>query len=209
MTRAASPSTNPPTRSQRARWRAPQTPQRRRRAEIRQAYRPAGTVLPGIHHRPERDPSGNPCRLHAQISRLALYKVSQGSSGSHACSRATGRTDQRTEVDSDFVLRRLLEEVNADARDLYAPDGTLLPVPQWPEVWRRGLVTHHPHHPALRTRRPARRGDRRADRRGAGGPRAPAGASRQAHPSQRLRRTRDCRHGHAPCRSCSSRLAAT
>jgi phage terminase small subunit len=44
-------------------------------------------------------------------------------------------------VDSDFVLHRLLAEVNADAADLYGPDGQLLPVPQWPEVWRRGLVS--------------------------------------------------------------------
>jgi phage terminase small subunit len=47
----------------------------------------------------------------------------------------------RTDVDSDFVLRRLLEEVNADAADLYAPNGDLKPVAQWPEAWRRGLVT--------------------------------------------------------------------
>ena len=48
----------------------------------------------------------------------------------------------RTEVDSDFVLRRLLEEVNADAADLYDPvSGRLLPVRSWPEVWRRGLVS--------------------------------------------------------------------
>jgi phage terminase small subunit len=48
---------------------------------------------------------------------------------------------RRVEVDSDFVLRRLLEEVNADAGELYDASGDLLPVKQWPEVWRRGLVT--------------------------------------------------------------------
>lgn len=47
----------------------------------------------------------------------------------------------RTDVDSDFVLRRLLEEVNADAADLYDAGGDLKPVAQWPEAWRRGLVT--------------------------------------------------------------------
>jgi phage terminase small subunit len=47
----------------------------------------------------------------------------------------------RVEVDSDFVLRRLLEEVNADAGDLYDDNGRLLPVKQWPEAWRRGLVS--------------------------------------------------------------------
>ena len=57
---------------------------------------------------------------------------------------------------------------------------------------------HNPHHPALRTRRPARRGDRRADRRGAGRPRAPAGAPRQTCKDQRFRERVHCRHGHAP-----------
>jgi phage terminase small subunit len=47
----------------------------------------------------------------------------------------------RNRVDSDFVLHRLLDEVNADAGDLYGQDGRLLPVKQWPAVWRRGLVS--------------------------------------------------------------------
>ena len=54
---------------------------------------------------------------------------------------AQERRAAAVQVDSDFVLRRLLEEVNADAADLYAADGSLLPVPAWPAVWRRGLVS--------------------------------------------------------------------
>src|SRR5262249_16328698 len=49
--------------------------------------------------------------------------------------------NERLEIDSDHVLRRLAEEVDADAADLYGPDGTLLPVAQWPLAWRRGLVS--------------------------------------------------------------------
>jgi len=47
----------------------------------------------------------------------------------------------KMEVDSDFVLRRLLEEVDADAADLYDADGQLRPVKDWPLPWRRGLVS--------------------------------------------------------------------
>jgi phage terminase small subunit len=62
----------------------------------------------------------------------------------------------RTQVDSDFVLKRLLDEINADAGDLYDDDGRLLPVKQWPEVWRRGMVS------MIRTKVIYGRGDDRA-----------------------------------------------
>lgn len=47
---------------------------------------------------------------------------------------------QRTEVNADWVLKRLAQLADADLADLYGADGGLLPVDQWPEVWRRGLV---------------------------------------------------------------------
>ncbi|BAB51923.1 terminase small subunit [Mesorhizobium japonicum] len=47
----------------------------------------------------------------------------------------------RVEVDANYLLKRLHEEVEADLADLYDEEtGDLLPVHQWPEVWRRGLV---------------------------------------------------------------------
>lgn len=48
---------------------------------------------------------------------------------------------ERVDVDADYLLKRLHEEVNADLADLYDEEsGDLLPVHEWPEVWRRGLV---------------------------------------------------------------------
>jgi phage terminase small subunit len=44
-------------------------------------------------------------------------------------------------VDADWVLRRLQAELEADASDLFADDGMLKPVAQWPQIWRRGMVT--------------------------------------------------------------------
>jgi len=48
---------------------------------------------------------------------------------------------ERNRIDADFVLNRLVEEVNADAADLYDAAGCLKPVGEWPLAWRRGLVT--------------------------------------------------------------------
>lgn len=43
-------------------------------------------------------------------------------------------------VDADWVLRRLVEEAEADLADLYDDEGDLRPIADWPAIWRRGLV---------------------------------------------------------------------
>lgn len=47
---------------------------------------------------------------------------------------------ERTKIDADWLLKRLAEEATADINDLYDDDGTLLPVSDWPLIWRQGLV---------------------------------------------------------------------
>ncbi|MBN8935741.1 MAG: terminase small subunit [Rhizobiales bacterium] len=47
---------------------------------------------------------------------------------------------QRTQIDADWVLKRLALEVDADLADLYDDNNNLKAVSEWPEVWRRGLV---------------------------------------------------------------------
>jgi len=46
----------------------------------------------------------------------------------------------RTKVDSDWVLRRLADEAEADVADLYDDFGNVKPVKEWPLIWRQGLV---------------------------------------------------------------------
>lgn len=48
----------------------------------------------------------------------------------------------RMDVDADWVMKRLVEELNADQADLYDDNGVLKHPSEWPDVWRRGLVTH-------------------------------------------------------------------
>ena len=47
---------------------------------------------------------------------------------------------ERTEIDADWVLKRLARDATADLADLYDEHGNLLPVKQWPIAWRTGLV---------------------------------------------------------------------
>lgn len=50
------------------------------------------------------------------------------------------KRNEKVGVDAEWVLRRLVEEVEADVADLYGEDGKLKKVSDWPIVWRRGLV---------------------------------------------------------------------
>lgn len=47
---------------------------------------------------------------------------------------------KRTEINADWLLSRLAEEAQADVGDIYAADGNLKPVHEWPKIWRQGLV---------------------------------------------------------------------
>jgi phage terminase small subunit len=46
---------------------------------------------------------------------------------------------ERTQIDADYVLHRLVEIDQMDVIDILADDGTLLPIREWPKVWRRYL----------------------------------------------------------------------
>lgn len=48
---------------------------------------------------------------------------------------------ERTQIDADWVLKRLAAEADADVADLYNQEtGALKPVHEWPLIWRQGLV---------------------------------------------------------------------
>lgn len=47
---------------------------------------------------------------------------------------------EKAEVDAEWVLRRLAQDVTADVADLYDEFGGLKPVHDWPMAWRTGLV---------------------------------------------------------------------
>lgn len=47
---------------------------------------------------------------------------------------------ERTGIDADYVLRRLVAELEADLADILTPSGAVKPTHEWPLVWRQGLV---------------------------------------------------------------------
>lgn len=69
------------------------------------------------------------------------YQLLRKTPVSNAISAAIKARSERTRVDADWVLMRLVAEVEADLADLFDPDsGEVLPVSDWPPVWRSGLV---------------------------------------------------------------------
>lgn len=57
-----------------------------------------------------------------------------------AIAKARDERSERTEIDADWVLKRLARDATADLADLYDEHGNLLPVKEWPIAWRTGLV---------------------------------------------------------------------
>ena len=84
-------------------------------AAIRAGYAESGAAVEG-------------CRL------LTNPKVAE------AIAALQAERSKRTEIDADWVLRRLAAIADADLSDLYDAEGGLKPAKEWPEVWRKGLV---------------------------------------------------------------------
>lgn len=49
------------------------------------------------------------------------------------------KRSEKVEVTQEYVLKRMLEIDNMDAADILADDGSVLPVKEWPKVWRQFL----------------------------------------------------------------------
>lgn len=54
---------------------------------------------------------------------------------------AKSKRSEKTGIDAAWVLERLAQEAEADVADLYDAAGDIKAVDQWPEIWRKGLVT--------------------------------------------------------------------
>lgn len=57
-----------------------------------------------------------------------------------AVAKAKAERAEHTGIDAKWVLKRLAAEAEADMADLYDENHNLLPVRDWPLIWRQGLV---------------------------------------------------------------------
>jgi phage terminase small subunit len=53
---------------------------------------------------------------------------------------ALDRRSKETQIDANWVLKRLAAEAEADVNDLYDDTGAIKPMSEWPLIWRQGLV---------------------------------------------------------------------
>jgi phage terminase small subunit len=59
-----------------------------------------------------------------------------------AIQKAQAERAERMKINSDWVLKRLVDEAEANLADLYdRKTGHLKSVHEWPEIWRQGLVS--------------------------------------------------------------------
>ena len=54
-----------------------------------------------------------------------------------AIQEAKAERSQRTQVNADYVLNRLVEIDQMDCLDILNDDGTVKPVRDWPQIWRQ------------------------------------------------------------------------
>lgn len=65
------------------------------------------------------------------------YQLMQLPEVAQAIEQAMGERNKRLQVDADYVLKRLTEIDQLDLADIFDLDGKLLPVRQWPLIWRQ------------------------------------------------------------------------
>lgn len=77
-------------------------------------------------------------------ARTKAYQwVSNGKVKPHvyeAIAKAKEKRSERTDIDADWVLRRLANEAEADLVDILDDNGAIRPIKDWPKIWRQGLV---------------------------------------------------------------------
>ena len=65
------------------------------------------------------------------------YQLMQLPEVAQAIEQAMGERNKRLQVDADYVLQRLTQIDQLDLADIFDLDGKLMPIRQWPLIWRQ------------------------------------------------------------------------
>lgn len=76
----------------------------------------------------------------AKRARQAGYELLTNPDVAAEIERRREERSKLTNIDAAWVLQRLALEASADINDIYGDDGELLPVKEWPLIWRQGLI---------------------------------------------------------------------
>lgn len=80
------------------------------------------------------------CGYNPKSARDAAHDNLRSPRIAEAVRKALAERTERTKIDADWVLNRLAAEAEADLADLYDEKGKMLPIKQWPPIWRKGLI---------------------------------------------------------------------
>lgn len=65
------------------------------------------------------------------------YQLLQKTSVQEAIQKAQGKREERTQIDADYVLKRLVEIDQMDVADIMDDEGNVKPIKDWPKIWRQ------------------------------------------------------------------------
>lgn len=81
------------------------------------------------------------CGYSARTANREASRLLSNADIKQAVDSARNERSEKTKINAQWVLDRLANEATADIADLYSKDdGSLLPVHEWPLIFRQGLV---------------------------------------------------------------------
>lgn len=76
----------------------------------------------------------------AKLANTNAVKLLQNTTIAKAIAEAQAKREERTQIDADYVLKRLVEIDQMDVLDIMDDQMKIRPVNEWPKVWRQYVV---------------------------------------------------------------------
>lgn len=73
----------------------------------------------------------------SKLANTNAVKLLQNTTIAKAIAEAQAKREERTQIDSDYVLKRLVEIDQMDVLDIMDDQMKILPLRDWPKVWRQ------------------------------------------------------------------------